>query len=142
MVYELPSRGDAVGDDLRLGTVAPSLEVRCLTPLEVRRLVWEGVPLLDARTCREYQRCHLHHAIHLATPAPAQAKALNASLEPLPWETSLLRARFPDRRAPLICYSNAEGRSHQLVLRLQQLDYLHVYALAGGLNRFLAPQDA
>lgn len=134
--------GDAVGDDLRLGTVAPSLEVRCLTPLEVRRLVWEGVPLVDARSIREYQRCHLHHAIHLGASASVNGGAAGPALDVPPREASLLRARFPDRRTPLICYSNGEGRSHQLVLHLQHLGYPHVYALAGGLNRFLAPQDA
>lgn len=130
-------RGESFGDDLRLGFVAPSLVVRCLSAPEVRRLVWEGVTLVDARSSREYQHWHLRQAISLPGDGLLEAGSDEACLK-----ASVLRSCFLDRRAPLIVYSNGERRSHQLVKRLQYLGYPHVFSVAGGLSQFLALQDS
>ena len=130
------SRSESFGDDLRLGSVAPSLVVRGLSALEVHRLVWEGVTLVDARSSREYQHWHLRQAIPLPGDGLPESGGDAACLK-----ASLLRSSFPDRRTPLIVYSKGDRRSHQLVKRLQELGYLHVYALAGGLSQVLALQD-
>jgi rhodanese-related sulfurtransferase len=113
-------------DELRLGSVSAREEIRQLSVLEVRRLVWEGVALVDARTAAEFDHAQLKGAIHLGPEA--------SDLE--------LRAAISDRQQPLICYSNRTGRASQLVQRLQQLHYAHVFVLANGLEGFLAQQDS
>jgi len=109
-----PIDADPDDDDLRL-----------LEPQEVRRLIWEQVPLVDARTGREYERLHLPRALHL------------------PHDASLLRLRtvLPDLGQPLITYSNGQGRSTALARRLMARDYRNVYLLSGGIGLLLALQD-
>ena len=91
----------------------PSLEAS-----EVRRLVWEGVTLLDARSARDHARSPRRAAVHLCHMAPRQH----------------LLKQCPDPSLPLVCCSNAEHRARRLARRLTRLGYRHVYVLRGGLE--------
>lgn len=112
-----PLCGDGAGQDA---------DLRLLEPQEVRRLIWELVPLVDARSAQEYLRHHLPGALHL--PPGARLQQLSSVL--------------PDLRQPLILYSNGQKRSAALARRLLSLDYENVYVLAGGIGILLAAQDA
>ncbi|KEF42458.1 MAG: hypothetical protein ER33_06275 [Cyanobium sp. CACIAM 14] len=101
-------------------------ELRLLKPREVRHLIWEQVPLVDASSSQEYLRHHLPGALHLPHGARLQQ----------------LRNVLPDLSQPLILYSNAQNRAAALARRLSNLDYANVYVLGGGIGILLALQDA
>jgi rhodanese-related sulfurtransferase len=94
--------------------VIPTLEAP-----EVRRLVWEGVMLLDARSAREHAGEPRRAVIHLGHLAPRD-QLLN---------------QCPDPSLPLVCCSNGERRARRLAQRLIRLGYRHTYVLRGGLDR-------
>ena len=94
-----------------------------LDPCEVRRLVWEGVTLLDARSARDHARSPRRATVHLCHLAPRQQ----------------LQALGGDPTLPLVCCSNGEHRARRLAQRLKRLGYRHVYVLRGGLEA-LTPQ--
>jgi len=91
----------------------PSLEAS-----EVRRLVWEGVTLLDARSARDHARSPRLAAVHLCHLAPRQ-QLLKLGADP---------------SLPLVTCSNGEHRARRLAQRLKRLGYRHVYVLRGGLE--------
>lgn len=103
-----------------------SADLRLLEPQEVRRLIWEQVPLVDARSAQEYLRRHLPGALHLPHGARPQQ----------------LRTVLPDPSQPLILFSNGQTRAAALARRLVGLDYGNVYVLGGGIGLLLALQDA
>ena len=90
--------------------------------MEARRLIWEGAELLDARGLDEFTTSHLEGARNLCSDAGT-------------WE---IRRVLPQLDAPIICYSNGNGRATALACRLLELGYPHVFALEGGLNGFSA----
>lgn len=113
-------------DDLLLEDFIADEEMRLLEPQEVRRLIWEEVPLVDARSAQEYLRHHIKAAIHLPYSAkPHQIKTI-----------------LCDRTQPVIIYSNQQRRAEELARKLNQMDYLHVYVLAGGIGILQPLQDA
>lgn len=93
-------------------------EILSLEPQEVRRLVWEGVTVLDARSARDHALNPHRAAVHLCHQAPRHD----------------LVQRCPDPREPLVCCSNKEARARRLAVRLSRLGYQHVYVLRGGLE--------
>jgi rhodanese-related sulfurtransferase len=97
---------------------AAEQEIPSLEAPEVRRLVWEGVTLLDARSARDHAREPHRAAIHLGHLAP---------------RVQLLK-QCPDPSLPLVCCSNGEHRARRLAKRLIHLGYRHVYVLRGGLD--------
>jgi rhodanese-related sulfurtransferase len=93
---------------------------------EVRRLIWEQVTALDARTAAEHLRCQIEGSLHVGIrPTARQLQRLGL-----------------DPTVPLICYSNADVRAAQLNAHLRGLGYRHVYNLNGGLSAFLSTQHA
>ena len=108
----------------------PSLDHDCsalgLCAGEVRRLLWEQVTALDARTAAEHLRCQIEGSLHVGIrPTARQLQRLGL-----------------DPADPLICYSNADVRAAQLNAHLRALGYRHVYSLNGGLSAFLSTQVA
>ncbi|NDC35120.1 MAG: rhodanese-like domain-containing protein [Synechococcaceae bacterium WB9_2_112] len=108
------------GGSLQSHVFAPAQLVRALTVREAKRLLWEGVRLLDARSVQEHGSYHIPSALQLNHQASNRQ----------------LMLRCPDRNEPLLCYSNAERRARILVSRLQQLGYRHAYVLQAGLEGF------
>lgn len=97
--------------------MVPSLEIE-----DVRRLVLEGVVLLDARSTRDHDRSPHQAAIHLCHQAPKQQ----------------LLSQCPDRSLPVVCCSNGEHRARRLAQRYRRLGYRHVYVLRGGFEAVTA----
>lgn len=93
---------------------------------EVRRLLWEQVTALDARTAAEHLRCQIEGSLHVGT-CPTARQLQRLGLDPTD---------------PLICYSNADVRAAQLNAHLRALGYRYVYNLNGGLSPFLSTQHA
>ena len=102
------------------------MHLRFLNANEVRRLVWEGVQLIDARSAQEFHASHLKGALHL-TPEADDAQ----------WQHAC-----PNEQQILVCYSNRQCRAERLALRLRDAGYAHVYVLGGGLESFFAQQAA
>lgn len=113
-------------DDLLLGDFLDDEELHYLEPQEVRRLIWEQVTLIDARSAQEYLRHHLKGATHVpCTAGEHQVKTL-----------------LVDRTDPVIIYSNGQERAEQLARRLIRMRYIHVYVLGGGIGVLNSLQDA
>ena len=99
--------------------------VKRLNSTEVKWLLWEGVPLLDARSAAEYLRCQIQGAMQVGAQ-PSEHQLGRLGLDP---------------KAPLICYSNGEQRARQLCAHLEEIGYRCVYLLEAGLEGFLSRQD-
>ena len=113
-------------DDLLLGDFLDDEDLHYLEPQEVRRLIWEQVPLVDARSAQEYLRHHIKGAVHVpSTAGPQQIKAL-----------------LVDRTKPVILYSNGQERAELLARTLIRMCYQHVYVLGGGIGVLHSLQDA
>lgn len=113
-------------DDLLLGDIVEDEGLRLLEPQEVRRLIWEQVPIVDARSAQEYLRYHIKAAIHLPHSAgPQQIKTM-----------------LCDRTKPVVIYSNKQTRAEALARKLNHMHYMHVYVLAGGVGVLQPLQDA
>lgn len=97
-----------------------------LKAAEVKWLLWEGMPLLDARTVAEYGRCQIAGAMQVGV-RPTRHQLQRLGLNP---------------KDPLVCYSNAEQRARQLSAHLSALGYRCVYLLEAGLDGFLPRQHA
>jgi rhodanese-related sulfurtransferase len=95
-------------------------ELRRLQPIEVRRLIWEGAALLDARNLEEFTFAHLESALRVEVSAPAHE----------------IRKLLPSLEQPIICYSNGNERGRSLGLRLIDLGYLYVFVLENGIRQF------
>lgn len=113
MGYEHSAGGAPTG----INAEAAEPEIIALEPAEVRRLIWEGVTLLDARSDRD------------------RASVPHSAAVPLCHQASLqtLHQLCGDRQDPLVCASNGERRARRLAVRLSRLGYRHVYVLRGGL---------
>ncbi len=98
----------------------------CLNAAEVRRLIWEGVQVVDARTAAE----HLHGQIQGSTQLGIHPSL--ATLQRLGLGTD----------DPIICYSNHEKRARKLSEHLNALGYRSVYRLRSGLEGYWPRQDA
>ncbi|MCP9773467.1 rhodanese-like domain-containing protein [Synechococcus sp. Tobar12-5m-g] len=92
--------------------------------LEARRLIWEGAELLDARGLDEFTISHLEGARNLSSQAGT-------------WE---IRRALPSLDAPIICYSNGNGRATALACRILDLGYTYVFGLEAGLNGFVTTE--
>ena len=97
-----------------------------LRAAEVKWLIWEGMPLLDARTASEFLRCQISGARQVGV-RPSRHQLQGLGLDPAD---------------PLVCYSNGEQRALQLSAHLSELGYRCVYLLEAGLEGFLPRQDA
>lgn len=97
-----------------------------LSTLEARRLIWELVPLVDARSASDYLSYHLPGAIHLPDDA----------------QPDLISRVLPEPHKPLILYSNTIQRATTLAGQLLDLGYINVFIFNGGLTNLLALQDA
>lgn len=107
------------------GSGAAGKDLRLLKPLEARRLIWEQVPLVDARSAHDYLGYHLPGAVNVPQGA----------------ENEQIRRSLPDHRQPLIVYSNSNKRASTLALQLMEIGYSNVYLLGGGLATVIAHQD-
>jgi len=107
------------------GSEATARQVRLLSAQEMRRLIWELVPLVDARSAQAFLSYHLPGAIHVPHDA----------------ENQQIRRVLPDPKQPLILYSNTMNRATALAQRLLELGYDNVSILRGGLSHPLALQD-
>lgn len=110
----------------RQGSEATDQGFHILSALEARRLIWELVPLVDARSAQDYLSYHLPGAIHLPHGA----------------EQDQIRRVLPDHNQPLILYSNTMKRATALAFQLLELGYTSVHIISGGLANPLARQDA
>lgn len=119
-----PTSSDS--DDLLLGGFLDDEDLHFLEPQEVRRLIWEQVPLVDARSAQEYLRYHLKSALHI--PHNTGQQQVDTLLN--------------DRTKPVIIYSNGQNRAEQLARKLMSIHYRHVYILGGGISALQAHQDA
>jgi len=86
--------------------------------MEARRLIWEGAELLDARGFDEFTSSHLEGAKNLSSQAGSRD----------------IRKALPQIDAPIICYSNHNGRATTLACRIMDLGYPYVFGLEGGLQ--------
>jgi hypothetical protein len=111
--YEHSAGGAPYGIDVEVAEP----EILSLEPVEVRRLIWEGVMLLDARSERD--RANVPHTVAVPLCHRASPQAL--------------QLLCGDRQEPLVCASNGERRARRLAVRLNRLGYRHVYVLRGGL---------
>lgn len=96
--------------------------IASLTARELPRLLWEGVPLFDARSARDRGRQPCLMAVPLSHQAPRQQLLQHCS----------------DPSLPIICCSNRERRARRLALRFRRLGCRHVVVLRGGLEALSA----
>jgi len=113
-------------DDLLFENCIDDQDLHLLEPQEVRRLIWESVPLIDARSAQEYECYHINGAVHL--PHCSSSKRVSEVLA--------------QRSEPLVIYSNSQKRAEQLARRLLHMHYRHVYVLSGGIAILQPLQDA
>lgn len=99
---------------------------RGLCVAEVRRLIWERVKTLDARSAAEHLRHRLEGSVHVGM-RPSARQLQHLGLEP---------------HEPLICLSNGGTRARQLNAHLRALGYRHAYHLSGGLGAVAPSQGA
>jgi rhodanese-related sulfurtransferase len=106
--------------------LVPAALDRCLNAAEVRRLIWEGVQVVDARTAAEHLHCKIQGSTQLG---------IQPSL-------AMLQRLGLDRDDPIVCYSNHEQRARKLSEHLNALGYRSVYRLRSGLEGYWPRQDA
>jgi phage shock protein E len=97
-------------------------QVKSVSPDQVDAWVQQGGVVLDIRDKEEHDADHVPGALHLSRGK------LEMNVEGL----------IPDLTTPILCYCNAHNRGALSANTLQQMGYVNVRYVAGGLKAYRA----
>lgn len=98
--------------------------VKEISPDEAQQLLGETDLLIDVREPAEYQEAHIAGALHI----PRGMLEFKLSMDP----------QLEDRSRSVILYCKSSGRAALAAVAMQQMGYLNVKSIAGGIEAWRA----